>query len=105
MRLLRQVGAGRGQPLADAQQLPVEVGHDDFSPQHVLLAGVTGGVAGLGDRDEINRQLAIIAQDLGGLFVEVEIVIRALDVGDHGELGGCQFGQGDFDVLFGRLAA
>ena len=105
MRLLRQVGAGRGQPLADAQQLPVEVGHDDFSPQHVLLAGVTGGVAGLGDRDEINRQLAIIAQNLGGLFVEVEIVIRALDVGDHGELGGCQFGQGDFDVLFGRLAA
>ena len=39
------------------------------------------------------------------MFVEVEIVIRALDVGDHGELGGCQFGQGDFDVLFGRLAA
>ena len=63
-------------PWLTSQQLPVEVGHDDFSPQHVLLAGVTGGVAGLGDRDEINRQLAIIAQNLGVLFVEVEIVIR-----------------------------
>ena len=87
------------------QQLPVELGDDDLGPEHVLLAGVAGGVAGLGDRDEINRQLAVLGQDLGGLFVEVEVVIRPLDGGDRVELGGGQLGQGDFDVLLGRLAA
>ena len=105
MELAGECGPRRGQLLADRDQLAVDVGHQVLGPEHVLLGGVAGLVAELGDLDEVLGQPAALAQDRLGPLVEVEGVVGALDAGDDVELGGGELEERDLDLLLGRLAA
>ncbi len=87
-----------------ARQVPIQLADQHLGLDHVLLRAA--GLEPLaGDRAEVLEDRAGVRQDLRGLLVGIEVVIRALHGGDGVELGGGQLGQGDLHVLLGHLAA